>query len=117
MRDTRQATIYMYQENLREQARQSGLIGEAITRHNQGRVQDAERMAAVTAQSAEAVTRLPNVPPQLITHLVKLDQRTQNNMVGNRPYQQNLTDARIMAKINARSCIGARPYHGLTDAR
>ena len=62
MRDTLQATFDISQDNLREQARQSGIIGHAIVHHNQGRMQDAERMTAVAAPLAEVVNRLPNVP-------------------------------------------------------
>lgn len=59
MRDTLQATFDISQENLRKQARQSGLIGDVVVQRNQGRMQDAERMAAVTVQLAEVVNRLP----------------------------------------------------------
>lgn len=85
-RDTLQATFDMSQYNLRYQARQSGLIGEALSHHNQGRRQGAGRSAAVTAQLVEMVNRLPNAPPQLITHIARLDQRTPNPMVDNRQH-------------------------------
>ena len=75
MPDTLQATLEMSHYTVRKQARQRGLIGEALTRHNQGRVQNAERMDAVTAQLAAMVNRLPHVPPQLITRLANLDQK------------------------------------------
>lgn len=125
MRDTLQATFDISQENLREQARQSGIIGYASVQHNQGRMQDAERMAAVTAQLAEVVNRLPNVPTQLVTNIANLDQRTQNQVVDNRQYQANLTDARNTINTDARSSstdarqIGARQIYGriFVDAR
>ena len=55
MEDTLRTTFTISQANLQEQARQSGIIGDAIMRHNEGRMQDAAQFAAITAQLAEVV--------------------------------------------------------------
>lgn len=68
----------------------------------------AARMAADTAQPAEVVNRLPNVPPPLITLIVKLDQRAQNHVVDNRQYQHMLTESRRVLNMGERYFIVAR---------
>lgn len=103
MRDMLQATFDIAQANLREHARQSGNKGYANEPHNHGRMQVAERMAAVIAQLADVVNVCPHVPPQLITNIAHLDQRTPNLVTDNRQYQPILTDARSTLNTDARS--------------
>lgn len=115
MRDTLQATFDISHVILREPARQSGVIGEAFIRKHQKRMQDAGRMAAVTAQLADVVNRLPIVPPQWVTNSAKLGQSTQRQMRDNRQYVQNRSDARSTLNTDAGSCIVARQDNRLTD--